>query len=310
MAIMIAFAGVLNAQTQEELAAQKTEKQGQLSELEAQAAAIKSEIAAIDAQMVVLPRWETGAFGVVGLGFQGFSNWLGRDKPNVTSSNIGIGLNAFANNFYEKGFWRNSFNTNMGWVKFDDRDTEEDNPEYEQTADVINLSSLLGFNVTDKLAISTLGEYRSTILSNFNNPGYLDIGAGVTWTPISNLVVVAHPLNYNFVFSNDDFDFQSSLGAKVVAEYTKKFDSGLSWRSNLSTFLSYKDPAELSNWTWVNGFGFNIWKGIGVGFELGLRKNKQEALAAAGKPDPIIDAGDSPLQTYYVLGINYSIGTK
>lgn len=310
VAIMIAFAGVLSAQTQEELTVQKTEKQGQLAELEAQAAALKSEIAAIDKQLVVLPRWENGAFGTIGLGFNGFNNWLGRNNPNVVSSNIGVSVNAFANHFFEKGFWRNSFNTNMGWVKFDNKDTEEDNPEYEQTADVINFSSLLGFNVTSKLAISTLAEYRSTILTNFNNPGYLDIGAGVTWTPISNLVVVAHPLNYNFVFSDDEFSYESSLGAKIVAEYTKKFDAGISWRSNLSTFLSYSDMAELSNWTWVNGIGFTVWKGIGVGFELGLRKNKQEAIAAAAKPDPVINTGDNPLQTYYVLGINYSISTK
>lgn len=310
IAVIVTFAGFLSAQTQEELTAQKTEKAGQLAKLEAQAAALKSEIAAIDAQMVVLPRWENGAFGTLGLGFNGFNNWLGRDKPNVVSSNIGINVNAFANNFFEKGFWRNSLNTNMGWVKFDDKDNDDDNPEYDQTTDVFNLSSLLGFNITEKLALSTLGEYRSTLLSNFNNPGYFDIGGGVTWTPEPNLVVVAHSLNYNFVFSDDEFAYESSLGAKVVAEYTKKFDSGVSWRSNLSSFLSYSDMENLSNWTWVNGLGLDLWKGIGVGFELGLRKNKQEANAAVAKPGLDIDAGDNPLQTYYVLGINYSISNK
>ena len=59
----------------------------------------------------------------------------------------------------------------------------------------------------------------------------------------------------------------------------------------------------LSNWTWVNGIGFNIWKGVGVGLELGLRKNKQEALAAE-KGD------DNPLQSYYVAGVTYALGGK
>lgn len=302
--------GALYAQTTEELEAQKSEKNSQLAELEAQAAALKSEIAAIDKQLVVLPRWETGAFGVVGLNFNGFNNWLGRAKPNVTTSNIGISVNAFANRFSEKAFWRNSLNTNFGWVKFDDRDDDTDNPGYEQSADVINFSSLLGLNLSKTLALSTLAEYRSTLLSNFNNPGYLDIGAGLTWTPFTNFVAVIHPLNYNFVFSSDDFAYESSLGAKVVVEYTQKFDSGLSWRSNLSGFLSYADVETLSNWTWVNGIGFSLWKGIGVGFELGLRKNRQEADAAKASGGPVVFSGDSPLQSYYVLGVTYNIGAK
>ena len=45
----------------------------------------------------------------------------------------------------------------------------------------------------------------------------------------------------------------------------------------MSVFQSYK-TANLSNWTWTNSFGYTLWKGIGVGFELGLRNNKQEAL--------------------------------
>lgn len=300
--IVFTFTGLLQAQTQEELKAQKAEKATQLAALESQVAGLKSEIAGIDKQLVILPRWEKNAFGVLGLDFKGFNDWLARDKPNITSSSIGASFNAFANKFAEKSFWRNSANVNMGWIKFDDRDNPDDNDGFEQSADVINLSSLYGRNLTEKLAMSTLGEYRSTLLSNFNNPGYLDIGLGLTWTPITNLVVVAHPLNYNFVFANNDFEYKSSLGAKIVAEYSRKFDSGVSWRSNLSTFLSYEDPNDLSNWTWINGLGFNIWKGLGVGLELGLRKNKQEALAS--------EKTDNPLQTYYVLGFSYNIGGK
>ena len=34
--------------------------------------------------------------------------------------------------------------------------------------------------------------------------GYLDAGVGATWTPVTDLVVVIHPLNYNFVFADND----------------------------------------------------------------------------------------------------------
>ena len=103
------------------------------------------------------------------------------------------------------------------------------------------------------------------------------------------------------MFSNMDFNYESSLGAKVVADYTKEIVKGVNWKSNLSAFLSY-NGSDLSNWTWVNGFGFSVWKGIGVGVEVGLRNNKQEALALAIE--------DNPLQTYYVIGLSYNIGGK
>ena len=75
----------------------------------------------------------------------------------------------------------------------------------------------------------------TTILSNFNDPGYLDLGVGATWTPVTDLVVVIHPLNYNFVFSKDESIFKSSLGAKIVADYTKKL-SVINFKTNLSLY--------------------------------------------------------------------------
>ena len=41
-----------------------------------------------------------------------------------------------------------------------------------------------------------------------------------------------HPGNYNFVFSTGNTVFESSLGAKIVADYTAKYN-GLSVKSNV-----------------------------------------------------------------------------
>ena len=91
---------------------------------------------------------------------------------------------------------------------------------------------------------------------------------------------------------------------------------GINWRSNLSAFMSYSEFNNYSNWTWVNGFSANVWKGLGLGFELGLRSNKQEAYnakVAADGLDPEVftigdlDSGDNPLQTYWVLGLTYNL---
>ena len=163
-----------------------------------------------------------------------------------------------------------------------------------------DLSSLYGQRLNQKWAISGLAEYRTTLLDNFNDPGYLDLGVGATWTPIENLVVVIHPANYNFVFSSGDTVFDSSFGAKIVADYTRQIGA-VNFKTNFSTFQSYKD-GDLSNWTWTNSFGYTLWKMIGVGFDFALRSNKQEAANAQGVA---LGDADNKLQSYYTIGLSY-----
>ena len=294
------------SQTKEELQTQKAEKQ-------AIADAAQKEANALQAQIDALPGWRIGAFGVIGGSLSNFNNWYSQGSPNNSSGNIGINFNAFANKLEAKYFWRNSLTANLAWVKLDDKDNPADDDSFRPTSDVFNVSSLYGYKLTEKWAASTLGEYRTTILNNFNDPGYLDLGIGVTWTPLDNLIVVIHPLNYNFVFAKNDAIFESSLGAKIVADYTRKIGA-IAVKSNLSLFQSYKS-GDLSNWTWNNNFSYTLWKNIGVGFDFGLRSNKQEALNYAfGKYDPAavpaetvptFENVDNKLQTYYTLGLSY-----
>lgn len=292
----------MQAQTKEELKAQKSEKQ-------AEADALQSEADALQAQIDALPGWNKGAFGTIGGSLSEFNNWYSQGSPNNSSANLGFTVNAFANLKQEKFFWRNALNVNLAWVKLDDKDDPNDSSEFREATDVFNISSLYGRKLSEKFAISALGEYRTTLLNNFNDPGYLDVGVGGTWTPIENLFVVIHPLNYNFVFSSGDTVFESSLGAKIVADYTRQIGK-ISFKSNLSLFYSYKD-ADYSNYTWINSFSYKLWKKIGVGFDFGLRQNKQEALnyalANAVPPaNPTFDNVDNELQTYWLLGVSYA----
>jgi len=295
----------MNAQTKEELQTQKAEKQ-------AAADAAQAEANALQAQIDALPGWRLGAFGTIGGSISNFSNWYAQGTPNNSSGNIGFTVNAFANNVQDKFFWNNALNLNLAWVKLDDKDIDTDDDSFAPTTDVFNISSLYGRKLNDKWAVSGLAEYRTTFLDNFNDPGYLDLGLGATWTPIENLFVVIHPLNYNFVFADNDNVFESSLGAKIMADYTRKIGA-VSFKSNLSMFHSYK-TSDLSNWTWTNSFSYTLWKMIGVGFDFGLRNNKQEALNyALGQYDPMMlgveptfENVDNDLQTYWTLGLSYS----
>lgn len=297
--LLVCIGFTANAQTAEELKKELAPKKAQIAKLE-------GEVKALQAKINALPGWRKGAFGTIGASLSGFNNWYARTAPNTAAGNIGVTVNAFANLIEEDFFWRNSGTINLGWVKFDDKDDPTDSGKFETATDVFTISSLYGKRLNKKWAISALGEYRTTLLDNFNDPGYLDFGAGATWTPTSHLVVVIHPGNYNFVFSSGDTVFESSLGAKIVADYTNKY-GGLSVKSNLSMFQSYKD-GDLSNWTWTNSFGYTIWKGIGLGFEFGLRNNKQEALnnAKIENPAETFDTVDNKLQSYWLFGLSYA----
>ena len=293
------------SQTQEELLAQKAAKEAelavldpQLKDLTAKTDALKAEIERLTELTTPYPRWDVGALGNAGVNFASFSEWLSKSSPNTTAFNIAVTTNAFANLDQRKYFWRNNANLTLGWLKFNDRDDPTDSKDFKVAADAFNASTLFGYKLSEKFALSALGEYRTAVLEDrLNDPGYLDVGAGVTWTPITDLVVVLHPLNYNFIFSSGGFDYQSSLGAKLLADYKKEITKGIAWRSNLSAFLSYEDT-DLSNWTWVNGFSTAV-KGIGLGIDIGLRGNKQEALAA-GKTD-------NPLQSYWIVGVSFAL---
>ena len=281
------------AQTKEELQAQKAEKQ-------AQADAFQGEANALQAQIDALPGWRKGAFGTIGGSLSNSNKWYAQGAPNNASGNIGFTVNAFANLLEDKFFWRNSLNTNLNWVKLDNKDIDTDSDSFEPTTDVFNVTSLYGRKLSEKWAASGLLEYRTTILNNFNDTGYLDLGVGFTWTPIADLVVVIHPLNYNFVFANNDAVFNSSLGAKIVADYTRQIGA-VNFKTNLSAFQSYED-SNLSNWTWINSFGYTLWKGIGVGFDFGLRSNRQEA---ANFQETSLEDAENDLQSYYTVGLSY-----
>lgn len=292
-------------QTKEELLKQKSEKQ-------AEADAAQAEANAIQAKIDALPGWRIGAFGTIGGSISNFDNWYAQGSPNNSSGNIGFTVNAYANLIHEKFFWRNALTTNLNWVKLDDKDDPNDDDDFNPTTDVFNLSSLYGRKLGEKWAASLLMEYRTTLLDNFNDPGYLDIGVGFTWNPIKDMIVVIHPANYNFVFTNEDTIFDSSFGAKIVADYTKNIGA-VNFKTNLSIFQSYKS-SNYSNWTWTNSFSYTLWKMIGVGFDFGLRSNKQEALNyalgqwtsnGATGIEPNFENLDNDLQSYWTLGLSY-----
>lgn len=293
------FVILLNAQTLEELKKMKDEKAAIAATKQAEADAVKAEVADLDSKITVLSGWRKGIFGGIGFNLNNSNNWQTNAIKNSSTAALSGAVNVFANRQALKYFWNNSGSLNLGWLKIDNKDIETDNEDFQRNTDVLRLASLYGYKLNKWIAISALGEYSSSLF-NFNNPGILDIGVGATVTPIENLVVVIHPLNYHFAFTDSEItESTSALGAKVRADYTRKFKKGISWASTLTTFVPYGSSAAgqpgLFEYTWLNTIGFNLWKGIGVGLTYGLRQADFETWTNKGVT-----------QSYSTVGVSYA----
>jgi len=303
--LFLSIGGLVYSQTLDELRRQKSDLEARMAPIKAEADAFAAQIAGIDKKIADFPGWYTGAFGSLGANLLGRNNWFNAgDLRDSRATTITGTFNAFGHKIDEKYFWRNNAGLNLGWQQL--RLKNGDDADFEPIADVLNITSLFGYNFRPKLALSALGEYRTSVIRQFNDPGYLDIGVGVTYTPIKNMVLVFHPINYNYIFSKDDTQFTPSLGCKVVGDYSTAIVQGLNWRTNLSGFVSYKNNSpSLHNGTWTNWLGFNVYKGIGVGIEFGLRYAQQENFVLREQTDNRV--GVDAFQNYYTIGLSYQL---
>ena len=320
--------GFLNAQTLDDLKSMKADKQAKVD-------ALAAEIADIDGQILKFPGWQYGGVGVVGFDLNGNNNWFAINRPNSSATGYGLGLSGFANRNADKTFWRNLLTLNLRKVVTTlDTNLADGSAGNEVTAitDALDVSSLFGYKLSEKWALSVEGKYQTVIL-NFNNPGKLVASAGLTWLPIDNLVVLIHPLGYE---KNWPGDLISSAGAKIGATYAGNLIKGIAWTSNLSAFIPYSSgtatlnqfnvneenapqtdgailksesqaytQGDLVNWTWINGFSTSLWKGVGLGLNIGLRADKQLADNSNFQRTGLRVA-DNPLQSYYTLGLSYT----
>jgi len=284
------FTTGMNAQDMSlaELQAKKADLETKLAAAQADVDTYTGDIDALQMEINKLSGWITGFGGNIGFNLNDSNNWIANPNPTATSSGLNIGLTAYANQDKDKSLWYNKALLTKAWQDIDIIPGEDDKLFDQGTVDILNLSSLYGYKITKSLALSALGE-ANTSLGNFFKPGTIDIGAGLTYTGIENLVLVVHPLNYHIAFPADGtgFDSAGALGAKFRADYGREFNVNgrkLVWSSTLTGFFPYSDvltatvdsegnpfDAGISEYTWLNTLSFEVWKGIGVGISAGLR---------------------------------------
>jgi len=305
-----------NAQSMEELKAEKANLSVQTAKKQREVDSLKNRITKINKEISILSGWLTGYSGNFGFDFNKSNNWKASPNKDASSSSLNIGLTAYANKVSQKTIWRNKGLISKSWqdvdIKSANGDRERDNLFQNSTVDILNLSSLYGFKYSPKLGITGLAELNTSI-EGFLATGTLDFGIGATWTPQENFVLVVHPINYHLGFSSQDgIETAGAFGAKFRVEYTKNIyviEKELTWSTTLSFFIPYTDKtttfledpsmpdgpkyeAGFFEYTFVNNFRFTLWKGIGVGVGFGFR-------------DADFESRD--LQSYYSLGLTYSL---
>lgn len=302
LTLCLAFSATTFAQTIDELKSMKAEKEAMAAAKQGEVDALNGELASLQDQINKLSGWRLGLSGLVGFNFNNSNGWVANPNKDASSSALNINATAFANIDRKKSFWNNKLLLTKAWQDVNLADVEpgvEDPGLFDQgTVDILNLSSLAGYKLTDKFALSGLGEL-NTSLGNFLEPGTMDIGIGATWLPIENMTVVIHPFNYRYAFTSglNDFESTGSVGAKVRVDYARELmvvGKKVAWSSTLSSFIPYSGPegneASLFEYTWLNTLSFEVWKGIGVGVGFGVR-------------DAEFESADT--QSFYSLGLTY-----
>tara|TARA_Y100000385_G_C13108414_1_gene650022 strand:- start:3843 stop:4727 length:885 start_codon:yes stop_codon:yes gene_type:complete len=291
------------AQSLDELKNKKAELEAQRAEQQAEADAFNGEISDLASQIEILSGWNRGFSGAIGFDFSKSTGWVANPNPDASSSSLNLNMTGFANRKGNDFFWNNKGIIAKSWQDVDlskaDGSMDDDGLFDNSTVDIVNLSSLYGKNLSDNFAISALGEL-NTSLENFFNPGTFDIGVGGTWLPAPNLVVVIHPLNYHVAFSGvDGVSSRGSIGTKLRADYTRSVDVGgkpLNWSSTLTSFIPYGGADEgqptLFEYTWLNTFSYELYKGLGLGINFGIRNAEFESAST---------------QSFYGLGLSYTL---
>lgn len=316
--LFLSFITLCSAQTKDDLQDMIRIKSGLVLDHEAQIQALNNEIDMLQSKLDVIAGWRKGVNGVIGFDFDRSRKWISNPNPNARATSLDIGIVAYLHNDQVKTFWNNTATIQKAWLTFDSNSEDAITVPGlfdSGTLDIFNISSLYGYRITDNLAASVQAELYSSI-SNLTDRGTIDVGAGLTWIPSSNLTLTFNPINYKYAYTNLGFEATGNAGAKLRLDFLqpfKFFANDCSYTSSLTAFIPYagkKDavtpyPTDfpdvsfsptLREYTWLNTLTLNLWKGIGLGMGWGLRWSGFEALP-----------GSTPkLQSFFNTGLSVS----
>ncbi len=210
--------------------------------------------------------WVHGGTAGLAMNQVGQVNWAAGGENTV-------GLNAHIDYAADmkkgKHLWNNRFEMDYGF-------TVSETDGNQKNADNIYLSSIYGYKIAKNLYVSgDLGfrtqfakgfDYKTTpksFISDFMAPGYLTIGAGLTWTPKSWITATLTPVTYRGIFVTDDTlaatgqygvdpgkNYKTELGANLKVEVTVPLMENVELYSRLAMFSDYIDQPQNIDILW------------------------------------------------------------
>lgn len=216
--------------------------------------AVAKEVTAVDAAAIESP-WKYGGTAGINLSQAAFSDWNAGGDPSIAFDALfNYGLEYRAGSHY----WSSRLELAYGLNRTSSNGTRKTN-------DKIYFNSNYGCKVAEKLYVSAMVTFNTQFangydykvsstdyISRFMAPGYLSVGAGLTYTPTTWLTVVFSPATWRGTFVNDDKlsalgsfgvekgkHFRNEFGANLRAEVNKTLWKKLALYSRLELYSDY-----------------------------------------------------------------------
>lgn len=221
--------------------------------------------------------WKRGGSLGINLNQVSLSNWAAGGDNAV---GFNLQFNYFANYRKARHLWNNQLELDYGLNK-----TKSDGTK--KTNDKIYLSSVYGYELVKNLYLSGLMTFQTqfakgydystdprTYISRFMSPGYLLVGAGLTWNPKTWFTATLSPATWRGTFVNSDIlsdegqfgvtpgkHLFSEFGANLRMEARYEFLKNMTIFSRLSLYSNYlKKPQNVDvNWDVQLNMAINKW---------------------------------------------------
>lgn len=289
--------------------------------------------------------WNTG--GVMTLNFTnvGLSNWA----AGGVSSASGVAMfNGFANKRWGRNTWDNNLAVAYGLL-------QQKGQDLFKSDDRIELNSRYGYDLKEggKWAIAGMLQFRSQFtegfdindrdlkISNLLAPGYLLIGAGLTYKPNDKFSVFFSPAMSKMTFVIDQdlanagafgvdaaeidsldnivtegANSRFELGGFVAAQYTTDLAENIKFLTRADLFSNYLDrPQNIDvSWETMTTFKVNDWFGCSFNtlliYDHDIDIQREIETLPDGTPDPNQIMSGPATQFKHVLGMGLTFNLK
>ena len=264
-------------------------------------------------------------------------------NPKVGAGENRLGFGSISSLFanYKKG--KLSWDNLVSWQMAVQRLGDTDNP-FTKNIDVLRLGTKAGYQIKKKLYGAILGTFESLILKTYDDnslssnptnklqaaflaPATLTLSPGLDYKHDDHLSVFISPASYKSILVMDDdiaklgvhgnpwvseTDFENvknELGANLRAVYKNTFYKKLTLSSDLGLYYDYlgeNHGTEFMDVTWINNFGYELFKGLTLNLLLDARWDKdiKSITGFADNGDAILD--DSKWMITEALFVKYT----